>query len=70
MDTDSSNPLWRAEPRKEHLGNGVYIEVNAMSFILTTEFNNDVTNRIILRIEVIQNMLAYFKKLADSKDIV
>jgi hypothetical protein len=54
MDTDSSNPLWRAKPRKEHLGNGVYIEVNATSFILTTEFDNDVTNRIILRIEVVQ----------------
>lgn len=44
---------------KEYLGDGVYVDVDELGLILTTENGIDVTNRIVLEEEVYGALLRY-----------
>lgn len=49
-------------PRKSYLGDGVYIEMVPEGFVLTTENGVSVTNRIVLDMEVLDNLQRWIAK--------
>lgn len=46
-----------------YLGDGVYVDFDGWSIILTTEDGVNVTNRIVLEPEVVNALLQFLNKL-------
>ena len=44
---------------KRYLGDGVYAQQDGMDLVLTTENGIEVTNRIVLELEVLNNLALY-----------
>jgi hypothetical protein len=50
-------------PPKMYLGDGVYVEFDGYSLVLTTENGIETTNRIVLEPEVYSNLVEYVDRL-------
>ena len=55
---------------KQYIGDGVYVMFNGHQFILTTENGFEVTNIIILDLDVYSSLTAYVRNISErmSKD--
>ena len=55
---------------KQYIGDGVYVMFNGRQFILTTENGFEVTNIIILDLDVYSSLTAYVRNISErmSKD--
>lgn len=49
--------------QKRYLGDGVYVEVDTLGLVLTTEDGIRATNRIVLEPEVLHRLLLYVEDL-------
>lgn len=54
---------------KEYIGDGVYVEYENYSVILTTENGVEVTNRIVLESDVLDNVNKYLKRMFNNNQL-
>lgn len=52
---------------KSYLGDGVYVDFDGFSLVLTTENGIEVTNTIVLEPEVYSELTRYVAELKESK---
>lgn len=50
-------------PAKRYIGDGVYVEFDGFSIVVTTENGIKVTNRIVLELEVYTSLVDYVNEL-------
>lgn len=54
---------------KQYIGDGVYAEYDNYSVILTTENGIEVTNRIVLEAEVLDNLNYYLRRMFQNNQL-
>lgn len=54
---------------KQYIGDGVYIEYDNYGVILTTENGIEVTNKIYLEAEVLNNLNEYLKMMFNTNQM-
>ena len=57
-------------PRKQYIGDGVYVDFDGHALVLTTENGIAVTNRIVLEPEVYELLKRYVSRLRAEQEAV